>query len=994
MFTLYDNRTQLYQWDLNRKVIVSNSDICEVHFCNRTSDSSLVVEPYWEDGKYLANIPNVLLQDARPIRVYAYIDDEYTLAEEQFTVKARTKPADYVYTETEVKSYAALEKRLTEIEEQGFSEETVTKAVEGYLADHPTDLSAYATKDEIPTVPTQVSAFDNDAGYLTEHIDISGKADKGHTHSISEVTDYVAPDLSPYAKTSDIPSIEGLATETFVTEAINNIPAADFSNYYNKTETENLIDTAVGNISMPDVSTKADKEHTHSIADVTDYVAPDLTGYAKTEDIPSVEGLATEEYVDKAVAGATGTDLSDYYTKGETDTAIKNAVDAIDIPEVDFTGYATEQFVNDAVAAIDIPTVPNKVSAFINDAGYLTEHQSLESYATKQYVTNSIAGKADKTDIPDTSSFATKTYVTTQVAEIRDEIPDVSELASKTYVNNKVAAIPDIDLSDYASKAYVDAAVENVDVDLSNYATKGYVNTQVNNINVPTNLSELNNDAGYIKSVPAEYVTETELDAKGYLTQHQSLANYATKSYVDDAVANLDIPEAEVDLSNYYTKSQTYNRTEIDNKIANAGSGGTVDLGNYYTKDEVDGKIPTVPSDVSAFNNDAGYATESYVNDAIANIDIPEGGGSGDVDITISDDGNGNVTIDAVPSDGSSTPTTGGSTTYLLRPENTINPDTGENEYKVADDTLRAFAEDVIASNGAVTAMLYVEEYNGYLPVEISSITDEPSFYFGNVVSASNHCSNNTWGRKYRIAYTEGAWQYILDSSGNVTWVASSDLESEMKRHHISIDLRHKNVGENGDTGEIGDEAISARYVYRDWNNTPVITLRVLNNNGNESVSQHTSVVHYGNNGIAITGTFKDDYGNVFCRRLVLDIKDDMEYYSYEVENAPTTLDWWAHGEYELSNITSYCHVKLVVQWDNDENKISVHEIADHSGNSIQSNKEYYIADVYNIRSVHSDYAKLYYYPYSEKIMAKSVDGSSGYDVEEAKIIGYYHWGY
>lgn len=140
MFTLYDNRTQLYQWDLNRKVIVSNSDICEVHFCNRTSDCSLVVEPYWEDAKYIANIPNVLLQDARPIRVYAYIDDEYTLAEEQFTVKSRTKPADYVYTETEIKSYDYLKNKIDAIEAQGFDEATVSAAVDNHFEQHPIEF--------------------------------------------------------------------------------------------------------------------------------------------------------------------------------------------------------------------------------------------------------------------------------------------------------------------------------------------------------------------------------------------------------------------------------------------------------------------------------------------------------------------------------------------------------------------------------------------------------------------------------------------------------------------------------------------------------------------------------------------------------------------------------------------------------------------------------------------------------------------------------------
>lgn len=39
-------------------------------------------------------------------------------------------------------------------------------------------LAEYAKKDAIPTVPTKVSAFENDANYLIEHQDISGKANK------------------------------------------------------------------------------------------------------------------------------------------------------------------------------------------------------------------------------------------------------------------------------------------------------------------------------------------------------------------------------------------------------------------------------------------------------------------------------------------------------------------------------------------------------------------------------------------------------------------------------------------------------------------------------------------------------------------------------------------------------------------------------------------------------------------------------------------------
>lgn len=50
------------------------------------------------------------------------------------------------------------------------------------------------------------------------------------------------------------------------------------------------------------------------------------------------------------------------------------------------TDYATKEYVNN-----NIPTVPTKTSDLINDSGFLTEHQSLSAYATLQYVDNSIS---------------------------------------------------------------------------------------------------------------------------------------------------------------------------------------------------------------------------------------------------------------------------------------------------------------------------------------------------------------------------------------------------------------------------------------------------------------------------------------------------------------------------------------------------------------------------------------------------------------------------
>ena len=48
MFKLQDGRDRFYQWDSDRKLIVEDASITEVHFSNRTDDYSLVCETYVE----------------------------------------------------------------------------------------------------------------------------------------------------------------------------------------------------------------------------------------------------------------------------------------------------------------------------------------------------------------------------------------------------------------------------------------------------------------------------------------------------------------------------------------------------------------------------------------------------------------------------------------------------------------------------------------------------------------------------------------------------------------------------------------------------------------------------------------------------------------------------------------------------------------------------------------------------------------------------------
>ena len=101
MIWIEDGREHLFQWDLDRRLVVDSAEVTEIHYHTSNKEKDLRCEVFEDNGKRVANIPNILLQKSGNFRVYAY-NNGYTGEQKIFEIKARCKPEDYIYTETEV----------------------------------------------------------------------------------------------------------------------------------------------------------------------------------------------------------------------------------------------------------------------------------------------------------------------------------------------------------------------------------------------------------------------------------------------------------------------------------------------------------------------------------------------------------------------------------------------------------------------------------------------------------------------------------------------------------------------------------------------------------------------------------------------------------------------------------------------------------------------------------------------------------------------------
>ena len=388
----------------------------------------------------------------------------------------------------------------------------------------------------------------------------------------------------------------GITKRIKTSKLMNNL---DLSNYYTKAEVDKLLANTDLSIDMADyydkatidnlLAKKANASHTHSYNNLTDKPSiPSIDGLATKKEV--TDGLATKSDAthnhDKVYAPITH-EHKQYLTSHQniSGKADKTYVDAELAKKSDKTH--THSYNN----LTDKPTIP-----------------STANLATKTELTNGLATKANKSEIPSLEGYATETFVTNKIAEasLSGGEVDLSEYATKDELATKSNTDHTHSYNDLTGKPTIPTKTSDLNndsgyltshQDISNLALKSEIPDVSSFITsddlptVPTKVSELANDKNYISSIPSEYVTETELTAKGYLTSHQDISGLQTKTDNNLTTTSKEVvgainevkDMADLILDTEVRLDKTYSSSKIYSAIQDA-----IDSSKNFTLNEIE----------------------------------------------------------------------------------------------------------------------------------------------------------------------------------------------------------------------------------------------------------------------------------------------------------------------------------------------------------------------------------------------------------------------
>ena len=345
--------------------------------------------------------------------------------------------------------------------------------------------------------------------------------------------------------------------------------------------------------------------------------------YAKKTDIPSLSGYATQTWVQNQGYLTQHQSLAEYALKTEI-PIVPNKVSAFENDAGYLTShqslkdYATKSWVQNQgyltqhqdisglatklelqTVEDKIPTIPTKVSAFENDAGYLTKHQSLANYALKSELPKNVSDLTNDAKYI-TASGAPVQSVNGQTGTVSLTANDVGALPNTT----TIPVVNNAKLTIQKNGVAVDSFTANASVD------------KIINIEVPTKASDIKaistDDISQIlgnseTKVPSEKAVAQAMSAAGYGDMLK--ANYATKS---DSIVDKSYADENGDniASTYLPKFKLLNNTDANSLITSQIC--VIGAGNTNLPDEATGSVLFVAGDgTNAFQIIVVYATNT-----------------------------------------------------------------------------------------------------------------------------------------------------------------------------------------------------------------------------------------------------------------------------------------------------------------------------------------------------------------------------------------------
>ena len=366
------------------------------------------------------------------------------------------------------------------------------------------------------------------AEYVSSAKTINFKNISGTVISTIDATDFIKDGM-----VDDVKIENGYLVITFNTDAGKesiSIALTDIfnpNNYYTKTEIDNTvsgINTSIAN----EVSARTDADTAISGAVDTKLAINDFNTYSGAVDtvinskasqstVDTLSGTVTAHISDNSIHFTTGTvqsqidssisgkaNSSDVYLKSETSGATEIATAlAQKLAISDFNTYsgAVDTLISSKASQSDLTALSGTVTAhtsdnsihfttgtvetmitaatddmatqtWVNNQGFLTEHQSLSAYSTTQEMNTAIdeatSGKANSSDVYLKSETSGSTEISTAIATINQNIEDNEEVTAQAFnvlnaeLANKLdaSAYTPVDLSNYYQKSETSGATE------------------------------------------------------------------------------------------------------------------------------------------------------------------------------------------------------------------------------------------------------------------------------------------------------------------------------------------------------------------------------------------------------------------------------------------------------------------------------------------------------------------------------------------------------